>query len=67
MADRIEYCVDNVPPELRAALPDECVEWPCLQRCGLCYDGAFLAVDGDLVIGESHAELLAEAGVNLDR
>ncbi|RBI60474.1 hypothetical protein DMJ13_19445 [halophilic archaeon] len=63
----MEYCVDNLPNDLRAALPAECVGWPCLQRCGLCYDEPFLAVDGELVTGDDHEELLADAGVSPDR
>jgi uncharacterized protein YuzB (UPF0349 family) len=62
----IEYCVGNVPPEVRALLPPEAEASPCLMRCGLCHEGAFLAVDGDLRQGPSHAAILAEVGVSLE-
>jgi uncharacterized protein YuzB (UPF0349 family) len=33
-------------------------EHPCLGRCGECYEGPFLVVDGESVAGESHKEIL---------
>jgi|GEM_PF-3340360 len=41
----------------------EIVERRCLQRCGDCYRGDFLVVDGTLETADSHATLLAAHGV----
>lgn len=61
----IEYCLNNVGPKMRNRLVDfECaVEHRCLQRCGDCYRGDFLVVDGTLETGKAHAELLAATRV----
>lgn len=61
--DIIEYCVGNVPPEVREMLPPEAEASPCLMRCGLCHEGAMLAVDGELRQGPSHEAILADGGV----
>ena len=60
----VEYCLNNVDDETRAALLRAgpwVVESSCLQRCGLCYDGPFLLADGEEFDGMSHAELLRRA------
>jgi len=36
-------------------------EQPCLQRCGRCYEGPFLVVDGELREGESYQDMLEGA------
>lgn len=63
----MEYCVQNVPPDIRDCLPPEAEASPCLMRCGHCYEGAILAIDGKVYTGESHETLLQDAGVPLDR
>lgn len=65
MPELVEYCIDNVSDDVRATLPDVCAARPCLWRCGLCYEGPILAVDGELRDGESHEAILLECGVEL--
>lgn len=62
----IEYCVENMPTDLRTSLPVNAEASPCLMRCGLCHDGAIVAVDGELYCGDDHKQLLYDAGVALD-
>ena len=60
----VEYCLNNVDDETRAALlraGPSVVESSCLQRCGLCYAGPFLLADGEEINGASHPELLRRA------
>ena len=61
----VEYCLSNVPTPARAML-QACGlpvrEDSCLQRCGCCYDGPFLVVDGEVVEGASHREILERIG-----
>lgn len=61
----VEYCLSNVPAPARALL-QACGlpvrEDSCLQRCGCCYDGPFLVVDGEIVEGASHREILEQIG-----
>lgn len=66
LPELIEYCVTNVPPEVRESLPLEAEASPCLMRCGQCYEGAMLAIDGDLCCGEDHETILRDAGMDLD-
>lgn len=63
----IEYCVDNMPTDLRESLPTDAEASPCLMRCGLCHDGPIVVVDGELYCGDDHTQLLHDAGVALDR
>lgn len=60
MPELIEYCVSNVPSTVRERLPETAEARPCMQECGLCYEGPFFAVDGDLIVGESYERLLAD-------
>jgi uncharacterized protein YuzB (UPF0349 family) len=62
----VEYCLNNVGATARDRLSDlDCtVERRCLQRCGNCYRGDFLVIDGELATGRPHATLIAEAGVD---
>jgi uncharacterized protein YuzB (UPF0349 family) len=63
MSDTVEYCIGNVDPSARSQLRDlDCrtIEKPCLQRCGRCFEGPLVVVDGDPRFGESHADLLAD-------
>lgn len=56
----IQYCISNVDPDRRARLEatDAAVRaTSCLQRCGSCYEGAFLVLDGEFVAGD-HLDLL---------
>lgn len=56
----IECCIDNVSVEegQTYAASDTPVEMRyCLQRCGRCYDQAFLVVDGDVISGPDHSSL----------
>jgi uncharacterized protein YuzB (UPF0349 family) len=63
----IQCCLDNVDATTRSRVQaggttvDATVQFrPCLQRCGTCYEGSFLIIDGDLRRGESHEGLLAD-------
>jgi uncharacterized protein YuzB (UPF0349 family) len=67
MPDLVEYCIDNVTPAVRENLPSVCEPRPCLWRCGLCYAGAIMAVDGELRAGPSHEAILDELDLSLDR
>jgi uncharacterized protein YuzB (UPF0349 family) len=56
----IECCIDNVSVEEvqnyeAGSTPVEMRY--CLQRCGRCYDQAFLVIDGDVIPGPNHAAL----------
>lgn len=58
-----EYCLGNVDSEARRALREsscEVRESFCLDRCGKCYAEPFLVVDGEVVDGASHRDLLRE-------
>lgn len=60
-AGHIEYCLNNVTDLSRSLLCQSGLsveESSCLQRCGRCYAGPFLVVDGVLLVGVSHADLL---------
>lgn len=57
----VECCIDNVDmdefQEIKAS--DKSVDMQyCLQRCGICYKRPFFVVDGDVVSGTSHLDLL---------
>jgi uncharacterized protein YuzB (UPF0349 family) len=56
----IECCLNNVDRETRDRLAarDDAREAACLDRCGRCYAGPFLVVDGTVATGESHAAIL---------
>jgi uncharacterized protein YuzB (UPF0349 family) len=57
----VEYCISNVDAAARAALLRSGLlveETSCLQRCGQCFAGPFVVVDGDLIDGSSHAAIL---------
>lgn len=61
----IECCLDNVSVDehLELAAGDTAVEMQyCLQRCGICYSSPFLVVDGDVIQGASHREILESLG-----
>ena len=63
MVDTVEYCIGNVDATARDRLRDlDCrtVEKPCLQRCGRCFDGPILVVDGEARSAGSYADLIAE-------
>lgn len=66
----INYCLRNVSPETRALLRHshfKVIEDFCLHRCGNCYDGPFLVVEGHLVTGDSHQMILEKLGRKLER
>ncbi|WP_129113767.1 DUF1450 domain-containing protein [Halegenticoccus tardaugens] len=57
----IEYCRTNVDEDARASFADldtKVVEKCCLRRCGTCYAGPFLIVDGAPRRDDSHAALV---------
>jgi len=57
----INYCLSNIEPETRPLLHQSHfhpIEDFCLGRCGYCEAGAFLVVDGEVVTGESHREII---------
>ncbi|MFB6218827.1 MAG: DUF1450 domain-containing protein [Halobacteriaceae archaeon] len=61
MARTVEYCLRNVDAETRRRLEEsdcETVGKRCLQRCGDCYRGEFLVVDGAPEFGDDHADVL---------
>lgn len=56
----VEYCLRNVDAETRRRLEDrecETVGKRCLQRCGDCYRGALLVVDGTARTAADHADI----------
>lgn len=61
MVDSIEYCLCNVDDDQRDRLQNlDCTrEYTCLEHCGICCGEAFLVVDGTVVRGESHEQLLS--------
>ncbi|MBX0296955.1 DUF1450 domain-containing protein [Haloarcula nitratireducens] len=61
MTECIEACVSNIDSEVRnrlEKLDTSTVVAPCLEHCGRCYREPLLVVDGELITGDSHAELL---------
>lgn len=66
----INYCLSNVTAETRRqlrGLEHVVVEDFCLQRCGDCFAGPFLLIDGQLVRGESHAQLIHELSIRSEQ
>jgi uncharacterized protein YuzB (UPF0349 family) len=60
----VEFCINNVDDGARALLVESGLavgESMCLQRCGHCYAGPFLVVDGELIEGVPHAALVRRA------
>lgn len=63
----ISYCISNVDLETRAMLKRcaaEVVEDMCLQRCGVCFERPFLIADDEVVIGNSHDEIVRMLGIS---
>jgi uncharacterized protein YuzB (UPF0349 family) len=61
----VNYCLNNVTIDERQelnALDLVVVEDYCLQRCGDCFATPFLVVDGKLITGASHAQILCKVG-----
>jgi uncharacterized protein YuzB (UPF0349 family) len=59
----INYCLSNIDEVTRTLLRRsefEVVEDFCLNRCGTCYEGPFLVVEGRLFTGESHQAILEQ-------
>ena len=59
----IEYCLGNVDRPTRdrlCALDVPTQEHRCLQRCGECWEGAILVVDGILRQDATHTALLED-------
>lgn len=59
----VEYCANNVDGASRPlvdALACPTRGLPCLERCGTCRRTAFLVVDGTVVTGTSHADLVGD-------
>jgi uncharacterized protein YuzB (UPF0349 family) len=58
----INYCLKNVAtPQIRAMLRNsgyQVVEDFCLQRCGQCFAGPFVVIDGAEVVGDSHQAII---------
>jgi len=57
----INYCLSNVDMVTRHVLQQsgfDVIEDLCLQRCGQCQEGPYLVVDGEVVTGTSHGEIL---------
>lgn len=68
MDQRIEYCLSNVDAGDRSSLCGlaECAdveEYPCLGRCGECYESTILVVDGGLRRAPCLDDLLADIEV----
>lgn len=58
---RVECCTNNLSMDEWADLRESEIgvdQQYCLQRCGVCHDGPFMIVDGEMVRGESYDELL---------
>lgn len=61
MIEPIEVCLNNVDAVTRQRLLASglaLIESSCLQRCGHCYAGPFLVIDGRLVAGPSHQQII---------
>jgi uncharacterized protein YuzB (UPF0349 family) len=57
----INYCLRNVDLETRVLLRNSdfyVIEDFCLHRCGQCYDGPFLVVNGQEIAACSHRDIL---------
>ena len=57
----INYCLNNITPQVRDLLRASglhVIEDICLGRCGDCYESPFLIIDGKLVSGCSHEQIL---------
>lgn len=55
----VEFCLNNVDSSTRNRLQKRAHERPCLQRCGLCFEGPFLVIDGIVVEGSEHEAMLS--------
>lgn len=62
MPETIEYCISNASPDERDGLPAFAAARPCMQECGRCYEGPFLAIDGELVAGDNYGTILDACG-----
>lgn len=61
----IEFCVSNLAngsQKARAVLEKDSnldvIEYGCLGYCGICYDGPYALVNGEVVTGETPDELI---------
>ena len=61
MPELVECCVHNLTGDSREPvdrIDDEVRMSFCLDRCGTCYEGPFLVIDGKLQAGGSYKEIL---------
>lgn len=64
----VECCLNNTALQILNNLKREGItvnRQYCLQRCGVCHDSAFLIADGELIVGDSHMELIQQQIANL--
>lgn len=61
MPETVEYCLNNLDADIRNALessPARTRQLCCMDRCGTCYHGPFLVIDGELDQFDSQAAAL---------
>jgi len=65
MRPLIEFCVNNLTPdvlEIKKKLDQnpelDILEYGCLGNCGICAEGPYALVNGELVTGKTAEELL---------
>lgn len=70
MPPTVACCLHNVTAEFRALARDADVRFrpaPCKEHCGICHDGPFLVVDGEVRTGPDHETILGSIeGVDVD-
>jgi uncharacterized protein YuzB (UPF0349 family) len=69
----IEFCVSNLAngsQKAREALEKDLnldvIEYGCLGYCGVCYEGMFALVNGEVVTGETAEELVENVYTHLE-
>ncbi|GGE80545.1 YuzB family protein [Priestia taiwanensis] len=69
----IEFCVSNLAngsQKAREALERDVnldvMEYGCLGYCGICYEGMFALVNGDVVTGDTPEELIDNVYTHLE-
>lgn len=58
---QIECCTNNLTMDSWETLRKSEIEFDqqyCLQRCGVCHDGPFVVIDGEMISGASYDEII---------
>ncbi|MDQ0229735.1 YuzB family protein [Metabacillus malikii] len=73
MKSMIEFCRNNLANGAHAALEElkkdpnlDVIEYGCLSYCGKCRYSLYALVDGKLIIGETHQQLVANIYQHLE-